>query len=193
MERAVKLVKKDILDERYLKAFKEEINILKQLDHPYILKLYEIYEDKTRFFVVTELCKGGELFDELIERGKYGERDAASALRQILQAIAYCHSKNITHRDLKPENILIDKELNNSLKIIDFGAGTLFEKGKKLDLQYGTSYYIAPEVLEKNYNEKCDIWSLGVIMYILLSGIPPFNGHTDMEIIARVKKGEYSL
>ena len=107
--------------------------------------------------------------------------------------MAYCHSMNITHRDLKPENILIDKELNNSLKIIDFGAGTLVEKGQKLSLQYGTSYYIAPEVLAKKYDEKCDVWSIGVMMYILLCGFPPFNGETDEQIISKVKKGTYTM
>ena len=145
--RAVKLVKKDTLDGKYLQAFKDEIAILKKLDHPNILKLFEIYEDKQKFYVVTEECNGGELFDQIIEKGTYSERDAANTLQQILHAIAYCHALKICHRDLKPENVLIDKELNNSLKIIDFGAGTLFGSDK-LSSQYGTSYYIAPEVLK---------------------------------------------
>lgn len=96
--------------------------------------------------------------------------------------MAYCHELGIVHRDLKPENVLIDKELNNTLKIIDFGTSTMFEKGTKLKTTHGTSYYIAPEVLKKEYDDRCDVWSVGVILYILLSGKPPFDGDNDEEI-----------
>lgn len=96
--------------------------------------------------------------------------------------MAYCHELGIVHRDLKPENVLIDKELNNTLKIIDFGTSTMYEKGTTLKTTHGTSYYIAPEVLVKKYDERCDVWSVGVILYILLSGKPPFDGDNDEEI-----------
>lgn len=105
----------------------------------------------------------------------------------------HCHSKNICHRDLKPENILMDSKNNNSIKVIDFGASQKFETNKKMNQIYGTAYYIAPEILKSEYNEKCDIWSIGVIMYILLSGKPPFYGEDDQEILNSVKRGNFSL
>ena len=103
-------------------SFKYEMNILKKLDHPNILKLYEVFEDQKRYYLVTELCKGGELFEEISQKLIYSENEAATIIQQILQAVAYCHDLDIVHRDLKPENFLIDKELNNSLKMIDFGT-----------------------------------------------------------------------
>jgi calcium-dependent protein kinase len=112
----------------------------------------------------------------------------------MLQAIAYCHDLGIVHRDLKPENALIDKEMNNTIKIIDFGTAVKFDKEKELlKTRHGTSYYIAPEVIAESYNEKCDVWSIGVMLYILLSGLPPFNGKEDEEIMEKVKIGKYSL
>ena len=109
-------------------------------------------------------------------------------------AVAYCHDLGIVHRDLKPENALIDKEMNNTLKIIDFGTAVKFDRGRELlNTTHGTSYYIAPEVLSKSYNEKCDVWSIGVMLFILLSGKPPFDGEDDEEIIEKVKIGKYSM
>ena len=108
--------------------------------------------------------------------------------------MAYCHGLGIVHRDLKPENVLIDKELNNTLKIIDFGTSIQFDKTKEvLKTTHGTSYYIAPEVLKKKYDDRCDVWSIGVMLFILLSGKPPFDGDDDDAITKQVEKGEYSL
>ena len=108
--------------------------------------------------------------------------------------MAYCHNLGIVHRDLKPENVLIDKELNNTLKIIDFGTSVQFDKQKEvLKTTHGTSYYIAPEVLQKKYDERCDVWSVGVILYILLSGKPPFDGDNDDEITEKVRIGTYKM
>ena len=150
------------------------------LDHPNIIKLYEIFEDNDRYYLITELCKGGELFDEIAKEGSFSEQKAAGIIKQILMSVAYCHDKNVVHRDLKPENVLIDKEQNNTLKIIDFGTATQFKNDELMKEVYGTSYYIAPDVLKKRgYNEKCDVWSIGVILYILLSGMPPFSGEGD--------------
>ena len=119
---------------------------------------------------------------------------AANFMRQILSAVAYCHANNIVHRDLKPENLLLDKESHDAtVKVIDFGTSTVHDNQQNLTQRYGTAYYIAPEVLQKDYNEKCDIWSCGVILYILLSGKPPFYGRQDRDILRRVNKGEYSL
>lgn len=174
-------------------AFQDEIAILSKLDHPNILKLYEVYSDEKRYYIVTELCKGGELFDEILKKGVFTEKEAANIIQQILQAVSYFHDLNVVHRDIKPENVLIDKELNNTLKIIDFGTSIQIKENELLTNTHGTSYYIAPEVLNKKYNKKCDVWSVGVIMYILLSGKPPFDGANDQEITDNVKIGTFHM
>ena len=115
-------------------------------------------------------------------------------MKQVLQCINYCHQNNIVHRDLKPENILLEQNKEfDQIKIIDFGTSLVYDPARNLDEKLGTPYYIAPEVLNKNYNSKCDIWSCGVISYILLSGIPPFNGTTDQEIMKKVREGQFSF
>lgn len=145
--RAVKIIKKETMTPEEIESFKHEITILKMLDHPNILKLYEVFDEPKRYCMVTELCKGGELFNEIVRKVQFTEQEAASIIQQILLAISFCHDQGIVHRDLKPENVLIDKELNNTLKIIDFSASVKIEKGETLDVTHGTSYYIAPEVL----------------------------------------------
>lgn len=124
------------------------------------------------------------------------EQDAAYIIRQVLSAITYCHSKGVVHRDLKPENILIDSIQENgkiNIKVIDFGAALFFSPRTKFSETLGTPYYIAPEVLLGNYTEKCDVWSIGVILFIMLSGTAPFNGVTDDDIMNAVKKGTFSF
>ena len=126
------------------------------------------------------LCSGGELFDKISEEQYFNEKDAANIMKQVFSAINYCHSRKIVHRDLKPENLLLDKDQENpKITIIDFGTSSTFDPDKKMSQKFGTPYYIAPEVLKKSYNEKCDLWSCGVILYILLCGYPPFNGAND--------------
>ena len=158
-----------------------------------IVRLYEIFSDDKRYYLVTELCTGGELFDEITKRTSFSEGDAAVIIKQVIQAVAYCHSKNICHRDLKPENILMDTKNNSMIKIIDFGTSQKYENSKKMTQTQGTAYYIAPEVLQSEYTEKCDIWSIGVILFILLSGRPPFDGNDDREIVKSVKQGKFSM
>lgn len=115
-------------------------------------------------------------------------------MHQVVSAVNYCHTKSIVHRDLKPENLLLDRAGSiSSIKVIDFGTSQAFRKNQRMKEKFGTPYYIAPEVLRQDYNEKCDIWSCGVILYILLSGRPPFNGITDKEILDKVKQGSYSM
>jgi len=112
----------------------------------------------------------------------------------MISCVSYCHNKNIVHRDLKPENIMLEKEKSfDNIKLIDFGTAQVFDPTKQLKEQIGTPYYIAPEVLNKKYSKECDVWSSGVICYILLSGIPPFNGVTDQEIMASIKKGKFTF
>jgi len=193
-QRAVKVLRKSHMDDDEKRMLFNEINILKEIDHPNIIKMYEFFEDEKRYYLVTEICKGGELFDEILQRGKFGERDAAVLMKQVLSCINYCHQANIVHRDLKPENILLEQNKEfDQIKIIDFGTSLVYDPNRNLDEKLGTPYYIAPEVLNKNYNEKCDIWSAGVITYILLSGMPPFNGQSDQEIMKRVREGQFSF
>jgi calcium-dependent protein kinase len=192
--RALKIIKKNPKQDSsrmYL-----EVDILKKLIHPNIMQIFEFYEDKKNFYIITEFCEGGELFDKVVEKGNFQEADAAWVMKQLVSAINYIHSNKIVHRDLKPENILLDtKKDNNIIKIIDWGTARFFDKdkNKKMNKISGTPYYIAPEVLFEKYDEKCDIWSCGVIMYILLCGYPPFNGETDNEILAKIKSGKFTF
>ena len=136
---------------------------------------------------MTELCTGGELFEELSKRGKFNEEEAALIINQVLEAVSYCHANNIVHRDIKPENILIEGKSKN-IKIVEFGASQKFDAEHKMSSAYGTLHFIAPEVLMIEYDEKCDIWSVGVVLYILLSGKPPFDGESEKEIAKKIKK-----
>ena len=195
--RAMKIINKSSnTSEEDEKEIINEINILKIMDHPNILKIFEFYSSKESYSIVTEYCSGGELFQEITENGPFNEKYSAYVMFQIFSSINYCHNMNIIHRDLKPENILIiEKNKYNfpRIKICDFGTSKMVEKGAVQRKLVGSSYYIAPEVIKKNYNEKCDIWSCGVILYILLSGRPPFPGDDDREIMENVKKGKYNL
>ena len=142
------------------------------------MKIYDHFQDPRSFYIVTELCTGGELFDHIIDSGHFSEKQAAGRQKQILSAVACCHDNKIVHRDLKPENVLYESNKPDSqLKVIDFGTSRVYDPTKKMAQRLGTPYYIAPEILQKKYNEKCDVWSCGVILYIMLSGIPPFNGN----------------
>ncbi|OMJ74256.1 hypothetical protein SteCoe_26883 [Stentor coeruleus] len=195
-KRAIKTIQKESItkDMKEHSNFFNEVDILIKADHPNIVKLYEWYEDDKYYHLVTEFVSGGELFDFIIKSRMLSEPIAAHFMKQILSAVAYCHSNNIVHRDLKPENLLLEKDSADSLlKIIDFGTSKIYDNGGKMTQKYGTAYYIAPEVLRRDYTEKCDIWSCGVILYILLSGKPPFYGRTDREILERVQRGQYSM
>lgn len=192
--RACKMIDKLQLNDEERIRLKYEIDILKNLTHPNIVRLYEVYENKSTIYLVTELCDGCELFDEISKREHLSENEAAHVTKQILQAIAYCHSQNIAHRDLKPENVLIDVKNRGTIKVIDFGTSHHYaDNSNVMHQQYGTPYYIAPEVLGGTYNEKCDLWSIGVMLYIMLSGRPPFNGATEDQIIQKVRQGTWQF
>ena len=190
--RAVKMIDKLQLDQQEKISLKYEIDILKNLTHPNIVRLYEVYENKSQIYMVTELCDGCELFDEISKRETFSEIEAALVTKQVLQAIAYCHGQNIAHRDLKPENILIDIKNRGTIKVIDFGTSHHFDSSNNVMHQlYGTPYYIAPEVLTGSYTEACDVWSIGVIVYIMLCGRPPFTGNSEDDILNKVRRGEW--
>ena len=175
-----------------------EINILRKMDHPNIVKIHDFYVTQNEYILVTEYCPEGELFYEIKNFAPFNEALAGWYMKQILSAVNYCHKLKIIHRDLKPENILISKRNKqgfNFIKIIDFGTAIIFNKNKNDKALTGSIYYISPEVLSKNrnYSEKCDVWSCGIIMYILLTGLPPFNGESDEEIIRKIMNGKFDL
>lgn len=184
--------------------FMLEISILAKMDHPNIIKLYEFYDDPDNRYLnlVMEECTGGELFDKIIEKLTndtiFTEKEAAKIFKQVMSAICYCHKEGICHRDLKPENLLLaNKKDDSPIKVIDFGLSNIFKDTKtgeetKMTTKVGTAYYVSPEVLRGEYDEKCDIWSAGVILYILLCGDPPFNGPNDNAIYRAIKKKTFS-
>ena len=183
-----------------LEKFQREINILINADHPNIIKLYEIFESKRSYYLIMEECKGGEVFDRIIEhiqkKDMYSEKDASIILSQMMSAVEYCHNNGIAHRDLKPENLLYlnaGPEENNPIKVIDFGLSQVISPERKLKTKVGTAYYVSPEILQGAYSEKCDIWSAGVILYILLSGDPPFNGPSDLTIYKKIAEMKYDF
>ena len=188
-------VKENEIDDMEIK---NEIDILSKLDHPNIVKIIEFYSTPKAYYIITDFCSCGELYNQL--KHEYTENQLAVLFYQVLSGLSYLHSKNIVHRDLKLENILIseiEKDNNTNdkyfwVKIIDFGTAKIFEKNKNEKAVVGSSYYIAPEVLHKNYNEKCDTWSIGVILYMLIVGKAPFDGQNDEEIIENIEKGEYN-
>ena len=186
------LLKKSLSD---YEGLMREVNLMIKLDHPNIIKLYEYYENDKKIYLIMELCTGGELFDRIVENTENGiqftEKQAANLFRQMMNAINYCHKNGIVHRDLKPENLLyLSKDKNSPIKVIDFGMSKRFTPEKFMSEKVGTAYYISPEVLQGKYDEKCDIWSAGVILYIIICGYPCFNGEDDDEIFAAIQKGK---
>ncbi|KAL8518243.1 hypothetical protein ACS0TY_009565 [Phlomoides rotata] len=151
---------------------------------PNILRLHNVYEDDDYIHLITDLCDGGDLFDRISSGSCFSEQDAAAVLKQLMTAIAYCHRLGVAHRDIKPENILFDSRGN--LKLADFGSAEMFEISEMNEV-VGTPYYVAPEVLMgRDYTEKVDVWSAGVILYIMLSGVPPFYGEGAAETFEAV-------
>lgn len=186
-DRAVKVMNVDRVTSYYLRKLHTEISILKEVDHPNIIKLHEVFFGRRSVYLVTDLCRGGELF-ELLSSGKnqgfvFREDRAASLLRDMLRAVKYLHSKGIVHRDLKLENFLFEGDSSTSpLVLIDFGLSKHFDSHERMRQRVGSCYYTAPEVLSGDYDYRCDLWSLGVICYMLLSGTPPFGGKTPDDI-----------
>mmetsp|Transcript_87037 Transcript_87037/g.246875 ORF Transcript_87037/g.246875 Transcript_87037/m.246875 type:complete len:503 (-) Transcript_87037:165-1673(-) len=184
-----------------LESLTTEIELLRAVSHAHIIQLVDVFEDEQYLHIVTDLCTGGELFDRIMEKsnseeGHYSETDCARLMYSILDALDYCHNLNIIHRDLKPENFLFrDKTDESDLVIIDFGLSRFGpqDEGEFMKTRVGTPYYIAPEVLGKHYTKACDLWSVGVIMYILLSGVPPFYGETDQAIFDMIKAADTTL
>jgi len=189
-KRVVKVINKARFNSAQYPEFKKEIELLRSLDHPSIVKGYDAFEDKSSLYIVMEYCGGGELFDRITSRKRYSEKDAQPILRQILSGVKYLHDKKIAHLDLKPDNLLFLTPADDSpIKIIDFGLSQFGKHRQYMTKFAGTSYYIAPEVLAGKYSFHADIWSMGVISFILLFGFPPFHGDNDATIHAGIRKG----
>jgi len=196
-EFAVKKIDKKKVEGDDIKLLRREIQIMKKLNHANILKLFEVYEDDESFYLVMELVRGKELFDKIVERGMYSERDAANIIAQVVSAVDYLHENGIAHRDLKPENLLVEGEEEDSIvKIADFGFAKSFggETGEKLMTSCGSPGYVAPEILTaESYDKSVDMWSVGVILYILLSGYPPFYADSAPALFKKIMDVKYDF
>ncbi|KAH7865295.1 hypothetical protein Vadar_004820 [Vaccinium darrowii] len=157
--------------------------------HPNILQIHKIYDDENYLHIITDLCDSPDLYQRLTDVGKFSEPESASIFQPLISAIAYCHHLGVAHRDIKPDNVLFDSRYNK-LKLADFGSAEWFGSGGTMSGVVGTPYYVAPEVLSgREYNEKVDVWSAGVILYIMLAGVPPFYGETAVETFEAVMRG----
>ncbi|XP_027925898.1 CDPK-related kinase 1-like isoform X2 [Vigna unguiculata] len=174
---------------------RREVKILRALTgHKNLVQFYDAYEDNDNVYIVMELCKGGELLDKILSRGgKYSEEDARTVMIQILSVVAFCHLQGVVHRDLKPENFLYISEENSTLKVIDFGLSDYVKPDERLNDIVGSAYYVAPEVLHRSYGTEADMWSIGVIAYILLCGSRPFWARTESGIFRAVLKADPSF
>ncbi|KAL3718556.1 hypothetical protein ACJRO7_003650 [Eucalyptus globulus] len=186
------IAKRKLVNKEDIEDVRREVQIMYHLTgQPNIVELKGAYEDKHSVHLVMELCAGGELFDRIISKGHYTERAAASLLRTIVQILHTCHSMGVIHRDLKPENfLLLNKDENSPLKATDFGLSVFFKQGDVFKEIVGSAYYIAPEVLKRRYGPEADIWSIGVMLYILLSGVPPFWAESENGIFNAILRGQ---
>ncbi|XP_060685219.1 MAP/microtubule affinity-regulating kinase 3a isoform X1 [Hemiscyllium ocellatum] len=192
-EVAIKIIDKTQLNPTSLQKLFREVRIMKCLNHPNIVKLFEVIETEKTLYLVMEYASGGEVFDYLVAHGRMKEKEARAKFRQIVSAVQYCHQKQIVHRDLKAENLLLDADMN--IKIADFGFSNEFTVGNKLDTFCGSPPYAAPELFQgKKYDgPEVDVWSLGVILYTLVSGSLPFDGQNLKELRERVLRGKYRI
>ncbi|XP_069728513.1 serine/threonine-protein kinase SIK1 [Phaenicophaeus curvirostris] len=190
---AIKIIDKTRLDPSNLEKIYREVQIMKLLNHPHIIKLYQVMETKDMLYIVTEFAKNGEMFDHLTSNGHLSESEARKKFWQILSAVEYCHSHHIVHRDLKTENLLLDANMN--IKLADFGFGNFYKSGEPLSTWCGSPPYAAPEVFEgKEYEgPHLDIWSLGVVLYVLVCGSLPFDGPNLPTLRQRVLEGRFRI
>eukprot|EP00947_MAST-08B_sp_MAST-8B-sp1_P002232 g2232.t1 len=202
---AIKVLDKEKIQKQNMGAqIKKEISIMKMVKHPFVVGLKEVLASRTKIFIVLELITGGELFDKIVSEGRFNDEAAKFYLDQLVDGVMYCHNQGVCHRDLKPENLLLDE--NGDLKISDFGLSALYNgpadeapsagagKGALLHTTCGTPNYVAPEVLaDKGYDGRAaDVWSIGVILYVLLAGFLPFDEPTMSALFRKIQKAEYS-
>mmetsp|Transcript_906 Transcript_906/g.1241 ORF Transcript_906/g.1241 Transcript_906/m.1241 type:complete len:348 (-) Transcript_906:134-1177(-) len=195
LEFAIKIVTKSKLTHEDEEALKDEIDVLKELDHQHIIRLYDVFDEQQFYYLVTEKMSGGELFDRIVQKSYYNEKEARDVCKILFDAMNYCHEHKVAHRDLKPENLLLHSNDNDSdIKIADFGFAKRVSGPNSLSTQCGTPGYVAPEILEGvPYGTKADMWSLGVIVYILLGGYPPFIEQNQRDLFRKIRKGQYEF
>lgn len=197
---AIKIIEKKFVEKQDLMLLAREIEIMKRVNHPNVLKLYEVFENDDTISLVMELVTGGELFYKIVEKGNYSEKEAAAIVKQMMQGVEYLHGEGICHRDLKPENLLCSGEEDQGyvpfrVVIADFGLSKAFNSGEALETSCGTPDYVAPEVItaEGQYDKSVDMWSCGVITYVLLCGFSPFLSSTQHGLFDKIVKCEYDF
>lgn len=194
-EFAVKCIDKAKLQREDEEALATEVAILERVDHPNIVQLVQCFDTPSMFYMVMEVMSGGEMFERIIEKSKFSEEEAANVIRKIASALSYCHARGIVHRDLKPENLLFKDPTDTAdIKIADFGLAKLLRGTDHMVTACGTPGYVAPEVIEgRLYTDAVDCWSLGVILYILLCGFPPFYDENNAVLFAQIRAGAYDF
>lgn len=195
MSYAVKCVNRKKLSEEDEAALLDEVSILKELRHVHIIRLYDFFNEPNTYYLVMERMRGGELFDRIVAKAYYNEKEARDTCKILLEAVGYCHDNYVAHRDLKPENLLLLSEHDDSaVKIADFGFAKKVSEPNSLTTQCGTPGYVAPEILEGiPYDQRADMWSVGVILYILLGGYPPFIENNQRDLFRKIRRGEYEF
>jgi len=193
---AMKVIKKSAInvDIKTQKRYKTEVDILRSVHHPHIISLTDLYNTKEKLYLVMEFVNGGELFDKIVDKGSYSEKDACKVVYKVLDAIQYLHSMNIAHRDLKPENLLLKADDDTHVMLSDFGLSRILGEESLMSTACGTPYYVAPEVVKAiSYTKEVDMWSIGVITYFLLAGFPPFMGEKLTDIVEQILGADFSF
>eukprot|EP01114_Cavostelium_apophysatum_P023101 TRINITY_DN859_c0_g1_i1.p1 TRINITY_DN859_c0_g1~~TRINITY_DN859_c0_g1_i1.p1 ORF type:complete len:300 (+),score=72.46 TRINITY_DN859_c0_g1_i1:73-972(+) len=193
---AIKMIdKKAASTDQDAKRLKTEVDILKKVSHPNIVCLKDLFETSDKLYLVMELVTGGELFDKIVEKGQYSEREASTVVKKMISAVLYLHNNSIAHRDLKPENLLLKGgSTDTEVMLSDFGLSKIVGVESMMETACGTPYYVAPEVLSATgYDKEVDLWSCGVITYLLLCGFPPFYGESLPEVFEQIMKADYDF
>jgi len=194
-ESAIKVISKiNLTDKKTAKRLQTEVDILTKVKHPHIIALKDLFDEPDNLYMVMQLVTGGELFDRIMKKGQYSEKDACAVIIKVVAAISYLHGHNIAHRDLKPENLLVQGDDDTQVMISDFGLSRIIGDNSMMSTACGTPYYVAPEVIKAEaYSKEVDMWSIGVITYFILCGYPPFMGESLQQIFESIQNCEYDF